>query len=140
MINDVSVSGELDFSGPVAADRFETALGDTVAAVITADTDGPPFVNTTGFRQTVVVVVGLPGVLLALLMFTIKEPERTGASAERTEGYSYRELWQFCVSRRKYLTYHFIGYLCLSIQGFAFLTWIVEFFVRIHGWTPPREK
>ncbi|MBT7879171.1 MAG: MFS transporter, partial [Gammaproteobacteria bacterium] len=85
--------------------------------------------------QTVLVVVGLPGILLALLMFTIKEPERKGASAERTEGYSYRELWQFCLSRRKYLTYHFIGYLCLSIQGFAFLTWIVEFFVRIHGWT-----
>ena len=85
--------------------------------------------------QTVLVVVGLPGILLTLLMFTINEPKREGASASRTEGYSYRELWQFCLSRRKYLTYHFIGYLCLSIQGFAFLTWIVEFFVRIHGWT-----
>jgi MFS family permease len=85
--------------------------------------------------QTVLVVVGLPGILLTLLMFTIKEPKREGASADRTEGYSYRELWQFCLSRRKYLTYHFIAYLCLSIQGFAFLTWIVEFFVRIHGWT-----
>ena len=85
--------------------------------------------------QTVLVVVGLPGILLTLLMFTIKEPKRKGASAGRTEGYSYRELWQFCLSRRKYLTYHFIAYLCLSIQGFAFLTWIVEFFVRIHGWT-----
>ena len=85
--------------------------------------------------QTVLVVVGLPGILLTLLMFTIKEPKREGASADRTEGYSYRELWQFCLSRRKYLSYHFIAYLCLSIQGFAFLTWIVEFFVRIHGWT-----
>ncbi len=85
--------------------------------------------------QTVLVVVGLPGILLTLLMFTIREPDRKGASADRTEGYSYAELWKFCLSRRKYLTYHFIGYLCLSIQGFAFLTWIVEFFVRIHGWT-----
>ncbi|MGV0035412.1 MAG: spinster family MFS transporter [Candidatus Azotimanducaceae bacterium WSBS_2022_MAG_OTU7] len=85
--------------------------------------------------QTVLVVVGLPGILLSLLMFTIKEPARKGASADRTEGYSYGELWTFCLSRRKYLSYHFIGYLCLSIQGFAFLTWIVEFFVRIHGWT-----
>ena len=85
--------------------------------------------------QTVLVVVGLPGILLTLLMFTIKEPGRKGASASRTEGYSYRELWEFCLSRRKYLSYHFIAYLCLSIQGFAFLTWIVEFFVRVHGWT-----
>ena len=85
--------------------------------------------------QTVLVLVGLPGILLAALMFTIREPERLGASADKEEGYSYQELWDFCMSRRKYLTYHFIAYLCLSIQGFAFLTWIVEFFVRIHGWS-----
>ena len=85
--------------------------------------------------QTVLVVVGLPGILLTLVMFTIREPDRRGASASRVEGYSYKELWQFCLSRRKYLSFHFIAYLCLSIQGFAFLTWIVEFFVRIHGWT-----
>lgn len=85
--------------------------------------------------QTVLVVVGLPGILLALAMFTIREPARTGASAGRSEGYSYAELWDFCRSRKKYLTYHFVAYLCLSIQGFAFLTWVVEFFVRTHGWT-----
>lgn len=85
--------------------------------------------------QTVLVVVGLPGILLALLMFTIREPARTGASAERVEGYSWGEVWRFCMGRRKYLTMHFIAYLCLSIQGFAFLTWIVEFFVRTHGWS-----
>lgn len=85
--------------------------------------------------QTVLVVVGLPGILLALVMFTVREPARTGASAEKTEGYSYAELWAFCKGRRKYLAYHFTAYLCLSIQGFAFLTWIVEFFVRIHGWS-----
>ena len=85
--------------------------------------------------QTVLVVVGLPGLLLAAVMFTIAEPPRHGASADKEEGYSYAELWAFCQERREYLTYHFIAYLCLSIQGFAFLTWIVEFFVRIHGWT-----
>lgn len=85
--------------------------------------------------QTVLVVVGFPGILLALVMFTVREPERVGASADKVEGYSYAELWQFCRERRKYLSYHFIAYLCLSIQGFAFLTWIVEFFVRIHGWS-----
>jgi MFS family permease len=85
--------------------------------------------------QTVLVVVGVPGLLLALLTFTMAEPPRKGASAERSEGYSYGELWEFCRSRKKYLTYHFVAYLCLSIQGFAFLTWIVEFFVRKHGWS-----
>ena len=85
--------------------------------------------------QTVLIVVGLPGILLAGLMFTMKEPERHGAGSDLTEGYSYRELWDFCYSRRKYLINHFVAYLCLSLQGFAFLTWIVEFFVRKHDWS-----
>ena len=85
--------------------------------------------------QTVLVVVGLPGVLLALLMFTIREPVRKGVGAELDRGYSWGDLWEFVLSRRRYLTFHFVAYLCLSIQGFAFLTWIVEFFVRKHGWS-----
>ncbi|HEX7034183.1 MAG TPA: MFS transporter [Pseudomonadales bacterium] len=85
--------------------------------------------------QAVLVLVGLPGIVLALLMFTIREPERRLTPAESDAGYSYREVWQFVRERRRYLSLHFVGYLCLSIQGFAFLTWIVEFFVRKHGWS-----
>ncbi|MCY3793467.1 MAG: MFS transporter, partial [Gammaproteobacteria bacterium] len=85
--------------------------------------------------QMVLVCVGLPGVLLAAVMFTIAEPVRRGALKDGTAGFPLREVWRFVVSRGKYLTYHFIAYLCLSIQGFAFLTWVVEFFVRKHQWT-----
>ena len=85
--------------------------------------------------QMVLVLVGLPGVLLAALMFSIVEPKRRGALEDATAGFPLREVWAFVKSRGKYLTYHFIAYLCLSIQGFAFLTWVVEFFVRKHAWT-----
>ena len=85
--------------------------------------------------QTILVIVGLPGVLLALVMFSIPEPTRKGVGAVLKTGYSWNEFWKFILSRRRYLTLHFIAYLCLSIQGFAFLTWIVEFFVRKHGWS-----
>ena len=85
--------------------------------------------------QMVLVCVGLPGILLAAVMFTIAEPARRGALKDAAAGFPLREVWRFVASRGKYLTYHFIAYLCLSIQGFAFLTWIVEFFVRKHQWT-----
>ena len=94
-----------------------------------------PFFGEMFSWQTVLVTVGLPGILLAAVMFTIKEPQRVGVSAEKDEGFSYKELWEFCLSRKKFLSFLFVAYLCLSIQGFAFLTWIVEFFVRTHGWT-----
>ena len=85
--------------------------------------------------QMVLVSVGLPGILLAALMFTILEPKRRSAQATLEEGFPLRDVWAFVKTRGRYLTYHFIAYLCLSIQGFAFLTWVVEFFVRKHHWS-----
>lgn len=85
--------------------------------------------------QFVLVSVGLPGLLLATLMFTCREPARRGAVSPGGAGYSYAQLWTFMRGRRRYLTLHFIAYLCLSVQGFAFLTWVIELFVRKHGWS-----
>lgn len=85
--------------------------------------------------QMVLILVGLPGIFLAGLMFTIGEPKRSGAGADNDAGYPLREVWAFVKSRGRYLTLHFTAYLCLSLQGFAFLTWIVELFVRKYEWT-----
>lgn len=85
--------------------------------------------------QMVLILVGLPGILLAALMFTIREPARRGAGADKSNGYPLSDVWAFVKSRRQYLSLHFTAYLCLSLQGFAFLTWIVELFVRKYEWT-----
>ena len=85
--------------------------------------------------QAVLITVGLPGVLFSLAMFTFKEPKRRTAIDESDAGYPLIEVWRFVRSRWDYLGWHFLAFLCLSIQGFAFLTWIVEFFVRKHEWT-----
>ena len=29
----------------------------------------------------------------------------------------------------------FLGYLCLATQGWSLFSWLVEFYVRNHGWT-----
>ena len=83
--------------------------------------------------QVVLILVGFPGVLLAAAMFTLREPPRTGVAADRT--FTVGEVAAFALSRWRYLSLHFAGYLCLSIQGFAFLTWVVELFVRKFEWS-----
>ena len=85
--------------------------------------------------QVVLIAVGLPGLLLAALMFTIKEPVRRGLSAERTAGIPLDEVLAFMYSRGRYLSLHFIGYLCLSIQGYALMTWVFELFKRKYHWS-----
>lgn len=83
--------------------------------------------------QLVLILVGLPGLLLAGLLFTIREPARhgPGSAAEFPLG----AILAFCLSRRRYLALHFVAYFCLALQGFAFFTWVVELFVRKHEWT-----
>ncbi|MFK7916044.1 MAG: spinster family MFS transporter [Pseudomonadales bacterium] len=85
--------------------------------------------------QTVLVLVGLPGIALSLLMFTIAEPARRGLLQEQPQGFAVSEVLAFFRSRKAFLGYLFVAYICLSIQGYAFLTWVVEFFVRTHAWT-----
>ena len=70
--------------------------------------------------QMVLVLVGLPGVLLAAVMFTIAEPGRRGVDPAKVAGFPLREVWAFVRSRGRYLTYHFVAYLCLSIQDLRF--------------------
>lgn len=95
-----------------------------------------PFFGSMYSWQTVLVLVGLPGILLALVMFTVREPTRRGPGASSNpDGYTYAEVWAFCRSRGKYLSLHFTAFLLISIQGFAVLTWLIELFVRKHGWT-----
>jgi hypothetical protein len=64
MYNDVTTGITVSFAGPVDADRFEPALSDVIASGISADIDGPPFVNATSYLQSVVSSLGLPGNIL----------------------------------------------------------------------------
>jgi predicted MFS family arabinose efflux permease len=83
-------------------------------------------------------VVGLPGVLMALLVrLTVQEPRRglseQHAGSERT--YSMREVWQFFATlptgRRISLAVAFHAF-----AGYGLATWVPTFFVRIHHMTP----
>jgi MFS family permease len=85
--------------------------------------------------QRVFVLVGLPGLLLALLALTIREPRRSRSSDSPVHAASAREVvewlrlhshafWTFGVGVAVYATVNF---------GTAF--WFPTFFVRSHGWS-----
>jgi len=85
--------------------------------------------------QLVFIVVGLPGILLALLIFlTVSEPERKGILADKSgAGVSIRELFAFLwLNRRAYFPI-FAGYSAGGIGFWAYLFWAPEFLRRTHG-------
>jgi MFS family permease len=88
--------------------------------------------------RTAFLVVGLPGVFMALLVrFTIREPER--GMSERlvstTQIYTLKDAWRFFSSlptgRRLALASGFHAFVSYGLAA-----WIPAFFVRIHHMTP----
>lgn len=83
--------------------------------------------------QAMFVLVGLPGLLLAILTFTIREPIRRGLAFSGKAVVTIRETIAFFTARRQVLGYMFGGYIALSIQSWGLFYWIAELFVRDHG-------
>lgn len=85
--------------------------------------------------QLVFLIVGLPGLIVAALFMTVREPKRRGLARDDGRSVPFKEVWAFVRTRKVFFLLIFTGYLGLSIQGFALFSWLVEFFVRNHGWT-----
>ncbi|HWP02431.1 MAG TPA: MFS transporter [Gemmatimonadaceae bacterium] len=106
-------------------------VGGTVIEVVQG-MDGWPLLDGLRPWQRVFVVVGVPGLVLALLMLTVREPARRSRS-ERTP--PMRMLIQYLrVHRGAYLA-HGTGYSLFSLVNYATAAWFPAYFMRVHGWS-----
>jgi MFS family permease len=109
------------------------ALGAWVVGLAAAqDAWTLPLVGEVRPWQSVFFVVGLPGLLVAALAMTMREPAR---SAERSTAIPMREvLAYFRRHARTMLTLSF-GFACSAAVNYGIGAWLATFFVRTHGWT-----
>jgi len=84
--------------------------------------------------QIVFFVVGLPGLLLALLMYTFAEPVRRGGRIQ-AKSVPFRELVAYVKDNRKTYLCHHLGIAFLALAGYGGIAWIPAFFIRHHHWT-----
>ncbi len=84
--------------------------------------------------QMVFIVVGAPGLLVALAMLGVREPNRRGKISDSV-GVPFSEVWEFVKRRKAFFVLIFAGYLGLATQGWSLFSWLVEYYVRNHGWT-----
>jgi MFS family permease len=96
------------------------------------------WINDTYGWRAAFLVVGLPGVAMALLVrLTVREPVR-GMSEHQpvsTRGYTMKETWRFFASLP---AGRFLGLAAgfHAFVGYGLGTWIPAFFVRLHHMTP----
>lgn len=86
--------------------------------------------------QVVFVVVGLPGLLIAALMLSVREPPRRGVAAGASpKGVPFGEVIAYFKANRTTLACHLFGFTLLAMMGYAAGAWIPTLFIRIHGWS-----
>jgi MFS family permease len=114
--------------------------GWVIGAVASAPPVSLPLVGELQLWQSVFMIVGLPGLVIAALMATVREPTRrdkiriTNADGTVTEDISIRETIRYLVERRHTFASHFLAMSVVTIIGYAFLFWIPTMFIRTWNW------
>jgi MFS family permease len=84
--------------------------------------------------QLVFVLVGLPGVLAAFLVYTFAEPARLG---RRSEGPPKAGLLvEFLGKHRGLMLLMYGGFAIIALCGYALVAWVPTFVSRRYGWDP----
>jgi MFS family permease len=100
-----------------------------------------PFLGAMRSWQIAFLVVGLPGMLMSLLVLTIREPERLGAHRSKdgsttVSPVALREVWAYVRDNRATFLCLNSGLGLVAMFGYGATSWIPTLFIRRHGWTP----
>jgi len=99
-----------------------------------------PLVGTLRSWQVTFFIVGLPGLLVAALMATVREPVRRGRIKQSADGadrkiLSIREVLQYLNAERRAYGPMFLGLALKSVLAFGGAMWVPTFFMRTYGWS-----
>jgi MFS family permease len=87
--------------------------------------------------QLAFVVVGLPGILVAGLMFFVLEPARQGIKSAAENEISLGQTFRFAFQRWRVFIAHYTGFALLALPMTTLATWVPPYFMRVVGLSPP---
>lgn len=96
-----------------------------------------PILGTIASWRLTFVILGLPGLLFALLVYTVKEPVRknlartTAGITKLSVGETFAEIrsrWQSVLGIS-------VGFVFQAACNYGFTAWVPTYFFRVHGWT-----
>lgn len=95
-----------------------------------------PALGTLALWQLIFIAVGLPGLLIAALMMTVREPIRrsiSGTAAVGSGALPLRTVVAYLLENRRTYLGHFLGMSVLTIMGYGIGSWLPTFFARTYG-------
>ena len=122
-------TGAIYFGGGIA-----TIAGGVLIGLVPAMT--MPGIGHLESWQVVFLIVGLPGVLVALLTLSLREPKRTGIVADADDMPSIRTVAHHVATSRGAYLFLILGFSASSLTWNGVSSWIPTYFIRSFGWTP----
>ncbi len=109
-------------------------IGGTVIAAITTSPELTlPVVGTIRSWQAAFFVVGLPGLIVAALMYTVKEPVRRIKEETTSESKNTAEVFAYVRRRWRVFGTHYIGFALLGVVSNGITAWTPAFLSRSFG-------
>ena len=103
-----------------------------------------PLVGAVHPWQTIFFIVGAPGLLVALLALTMREPARTGTNGtlgtlgEQSARVPLSQVFAYLRAHARTVTALSLGFAFSASVNYGIGAWLATFFVRTHGWSIQR--
>jgi len=94
-----------------------------------------PLVGTVRSWQLIFLALGLPGVAMAPLLYTVREPAARLATARKRPAVPLRQVFSYIGRNGRTFVLHNMGFGLLALSGYAGAAWIPEFFHRSFQWS-----
>jgi MFS family permease len=96
-----------------------------------------PLVGTLKPWQLVFIVVGLPGLIVAALIYTVREPDRRHMFTDGgVEEHAIGDVFRFAGRHLRLYGTHFLGFAMLAVVFNAVVVWTPAHLERVHGMSP----
>lgn len=113
--------------------------GKVIGEIAALDIHELPWIGAVLPWQLVFLFVSALGIPVVLLMLTLREPRRRGATTTvaKSEASSWPALRAFLLLNRRTLVFHFGAFSLFGIVINAYLFWAPSMMIRTFGWTVP---
>ena len=85
--------------------------------------------------QLIFLALGLPGIAMVPLLYTVREPDARRTGAQKRRIVPLRQVLAYIGKNRGTFLLHNTGFGLLALSGYAGAAWIPEFFHRTFGWS-----
>jgi MFS family permease len=126
------------YIGNLLGSSLALIVGGSVVQAVTRQPEITlPLLGTMASWRATFLILGLPGLLFALLVFTVKEPIRKNL-ARTSSGVtklSLAETFAEIRSRWQSVLGISVGFALQAACNYGFNLWVPQYFLRVHGWT-----